>query len=203
MTDWIESMTLHCLLVMVSNTNSTRCSNRQRFEAFILVTEQIIQYHQGKVAHLGQESVLSSLRESFWVVKGHSVVLCLFKKCLDCERRKAPTRGQLVTKLPKDKNSPHVPPFTYVGEDYFGPIEVMQGRSRLKRWGCLFTCLIVCAIDVEVAHSLNTDSMINMLRIFINLQRYPKEILSDHDKGCCWQVVSATTNGWPTAIVGA
>ena len=178
-------MTLHCLLVMVSNTNSTRCSNRQRFEAFILVTEQIIQYHQGKVAHLGQESVLSSLRESFWVVKGHSVVLCLFKKCLDCERRKAPTRGQLVTKLPKDKNSPHVPPFTYVGEDYFGPIEVMQGRSRLKRWGCLFTCLIVCAIDVEVAHSLNTDSMINMLRIFINLQRYPKEILSDHDKGCC------------------
>ena len=32
---------------------------------------------------------------------------------------------------------------------------------------------------MEVAHSLNTDSMINALRRFINLQGYPKEIQSD------------------------
>ena len=56
-------------------------------------------------------------------------MLCLFKKCLDCERRKAPTGGQLMAKLPKDRNSPHEPPFTNVGVDYFGSIEVKQGRS--------------------------------------------------------------------------
>ena len=69
-----------------------------------------------------------------------------------------------MAKLPEDRITPHEPPFTYVGVDYFGPIEVKQGRRRVKRWGCLFTCLTVRAIHLEVEHSLNTDSMINALR---------------------------------------
>ena len=63
--------------------------------------------------------------------------------------------------------------------DYFGPIEVKRGRSRVKPSGCLFTCLTVRAIHVEVAHSLSADSMINALRRFIKLRGCPKEIRSD------------------------
>jgi len=140
------------------------------------VTELLIQYHHNKVGHLGQESVLSSLRERFWVVKGRSAVRRTLKKYLDCQKRKAPTGEQFMAKLPEDRVTPHEPTFTYVGVDYFGPIEVKQGRSRVKRWGCLFTCLTVRAIHVEVADSLNTDSMINALRRFINLSGCPKEI---------------------------
>ena len=65
-----------------------------------------------------------------------------------------------MAKLPEERISPHEPPFMYVGVDYFGPIEVKQRRSRVKRWGCLFACLTVRAIHVEAAHSLNTDSKI-------------------------------------------
>ena len=97
-------------------------------------------------------------------MKGLSAVRRVLKKCLDCQRRKAPTGEQFMAKLPDDRITPHEPPFTYVGVDYFGPIEVKQGRSRVKRWGCLFTCLTVRAIHLEVEHSLNTDSMINALR---------------------------------------
>ena len=145
------------------------------------VTELLIQYHHSKVGHLGQESVLSSLRERFWVVQGRSAVHRTLKKCLDCQRRKAATGEQFMAKLPEDRVTPHEPPFTYVGVDYFGPMEVKQGRNRVKHWGCLFTCLTVRAIHVEVAHSLNTDSMINAMRRFINLRGYPKEIRSDCD----------------------
>ena len=143
------------------------------------VTELLIPYHHSKVGHLGQESVLSSLRERFWVEKGRSAVRRTLKKCLDCQRRKTPTGEQFMAKLPEDRVTPHEPPFTFVGVDYFGPIEVQQGRSRVKRWGCLFTCLTVRAIHVEVAHSLNTDFMIKALRRFINLRGHPKEIRSD------------------------
>ena len=143
------------------------------------VTELLIQYHHSKVGHLGQENVLSSLRERFWIVKGRSAVRRRLKKCLDCQRKNAPTGEQIMAKLPQDRVTPHEPPFTYVGVDYFGPIEVKQGRNRVKRWGCLFTCLTVRAVHVEVAHSLNTDSMINALRRFINLRGCPKEIRSD------------------------
>ena len=71
------------------------------------------------------------------------------------------------------------PPFTSVGVDYFGPLEVKQGRSRVKRYGCIFTCLNVPAVHIEIAHSLNTDSMINALRRFTSVRGYPKEIRSD------------------------
>lgn len=143
------------------------------------VTELIICHHHEKLGHLGQESVLSSLRERFWIVNGRSAARRVLKNCIDCQKRKAPSGQQLMAKLQQDRVTPNEPPFTHVGLDFFGPIEVKQGRSRVKRYGCLFTCLTIRAIHIEVAQSLNTDSMINALRRFINLRGHPKEIRRD------------------------
>ncbi|XP_022790440.1 LOW QUALITY PROTEIN: uncharacterized protein LOC111329941 [Stylophora pistillata] len=143
------------------------------------VTELIIRHNHANVGHMGQESVLSSLRERFWVIKGRSAVRRVLRKCVDCQKRKAPTGEQFMAKLPEDRITPHKPPFTYVGVDLFGPIEVKQKRSRVKRYGCIFTCLSVRAIHIEVANTLNTDSMINALRRFICLRGCPEEIRSD------------------------
>ena len=81
--------------------------------------------------------------------------------------------------LPEDRLTPEKPPFSFVGIDYFGPLEVKQGRSRVKRYGCLFTCLRTRAIHIEIAHSLGTDSMVNALRRFISIRGCPKRIRSD------------------------
>ena len=143
------------------------------------VTELIIRHNHRSVGHMGQESVLSSLRERFWVIKGRSAVRRVLRKCVDCQKRKAPTGEQFMAKLPEDSITPHKPPLTYVGVDLFGPIEVKQRRSRVKRYGCIFTCLSVRAIHIEVANTLNTDSMINALRRFISLRGCPEEIRSD------------------------
>jgi hypothetical protein len=84
-----------------------------------------------------------------------------------------------MANLPENRIKAYEPPFTYVGIDYFGPIEVKQGRSRVKRYGCIFTCLNVRAVHIEIVHSLDTDSMINALRSFLSLRGYPKEIRSN------------------------
>jgi hypothetical protein len=81
--------------------------------------------------------------------------------------------------LPEDRIKAYEPPFTFVGVDYFDPLEVKQGRSRVKRYGCIFTCLNVRAVHIEIVHSLDTDAMINALRRFTSLRGYPKEIRSD------------------------
>ena len=47
------------------------------------------------------------------------------------------------------------------------PILITQGRSQVKRYGCMFTCPTVCAVHSEIFHSLTTDSLINALRRFI------------------------------------
>ena len=69
--------------------------------------------------------------------------------------------------LPRERTTPDLPPFTNVGVDYFGPFEIKQGRSKVKRYGVVFTCMASRAVHLEVAHSLDTDSCISAIRRFI------------------------------------
>ena len=101
-------------------------------------------------------------------------------KCFDCQKRKAKPAEQFMVELPKDRVTPSEPPFTYLGIDCFGPIEVKQGRSLVKRYGCFFTCLTVRAVHIEILRSASADSMINAMRRFISIRGYPKEIRSDN-----------------------
>jgi len=121
------------------------------------VTDVIIKQCHESLGHMGQESVLSSLRETFWIVKGRSAIRRVIRTCMNCQcQRKACPGEQFMASLLEDRLIPDKPPFTYVGIDYFGPLGVKQGRSRVKRYGCLFTCFTTCAVHIEIAHSLDT-----------------------------------------------
>ncbi|XP_035281332.1 uncharacterized protein LOC118231544 [Anguilla anguilla] len=75
---------------------------------------------------------------------------------------------------------PDKPPFTNTGVDYFGPFEVSRGRSRVKRYGVLFTCLTSRAVHIKVAHSLDTNSCINTLRHFMSRKGQVSVLRSDN-----------------------
>ena len=144
------------------------------------VTDLIIRDHHQRMGHLGQESVLSSLRKKYWILKGRLAVPRVLNKCSDCQRRKAKPAEQFITELPKGRVTTGDPPFTQVGVDCFGPLEVKQGRSHVKRYGCLFTCLTMRALHIEILHSLSADSTINAIRRFISVRGCPKEIRSEY-----------------------
>ena len=72
-------------------------------------------------------------------------------------------------------------PFKHVGLDYAGPFQVRIGRSRVEnRYICLFTCLHMRAVHLEVAHSLVADSFIMALRRFQARRGNPVRICSDN-----------------------
>ena len=82
--------------------------------------------------------------------------------------------------LPPQRLQSHLPPFTHVGIDYFGPYEVVMFRRKVKRWITLFTCLITRAIHLEIAHSLDTDSFLMAFWRFADRRAFPTEVFSDN-----------------------
>ena len=116
------------------------------------VTDLIIKQCHENVGHMGQESVLLSLRDTVWIVKGRSAVRRVLGRCMTCQRQRNACPGEkFMADLPEVRVVPEKPPFAFVGVDYFGPLEVKQRRSRVERYGCLFTCLTTRAVHIELS----------------------------------------------------
>ena len=92
------------------------------------VTELIISQHHQITGHLGQEYVMSNLRQNYWIIKGRSAVRAVLSTCFQCKKLETPRREQLMANLLKERLMSGEPPFTKIGEDYFGPLLVRQGH---------------------------------------------------------------------------
>ena len=53
--------------------------------------------------------------------------------------------------------------FTHCGMDKFGPFTVKLGRSKVKRYGAMFTYMASVVVHIEVIFFLDTDSFIPTL----------------------------------------
>ena len=143
------------------------------------VVTLIIRHYHHFSGHSGVEHVLSMLREKFWVVSARAAVRKSLGVCVDCKRRQARVGEQKMADLPQDRITPDKPPFTYVGVDCFGPFLIRRGRSEVKRYGVLYTCLVVRAVHIEVSQSLDTDSFLNSFRRFVARRGAPEQMRSD------------------------
>ncbi len=113
-------------------------------------------------------------------IKANSAARRSIRECVLCRRWNSSALQQKMGDLPICRITPDLPPFTSVGLDYFGPIEVRRGRNLAKRYGAIFTCLVSRAVHLEVVHSLDTNSCISALRRFICRRAQVKEIVSDN-----------------------
>ena len=81
--------------------------------------------------------------------------------------------------LPKERATPNMPPFSFIGIDFFGPMYVKVRRSTEKRHRCLFTCLALRAVHIEVTSRLDTDSFLGVVHRFIAHWGRPEKMFSD------------------------
>jgi hypothetical protein len=132
------------------------------------------------VGHLGTEWTLSLLRRTFWITQARAVIKKVRNSCLTCKKLYAAACVQKMADLPSERLCADKPPFSFVGVDCFGPFMVKVGRSEVKRYGCIFTCLTVRAVHIEKLDSLNTDSFINGFRRFIARRGMPLKVWSDN-----------------------
>ncbi|KAL6470498.1 hypothetical protein MHYP_G00216170 [Metynnis hypsauchen] len=144
------------------------------------ITDLLLQQIHLKTGHGGRSHMLSELWQRFWIPSANMAIGKVIGKCVTCRRLHGKVGNQLMADLPQERVIPDDPPFTRVGVDYFGPLEVKRGRTILKKYGVIFTCLAIRAVHIELASSLDTDSCINAIRCFIARRGQVKAIRSDN-----------------------
>ncbi len=124
------------------------------------ITKLVVRSVHEQLGHgTGVEHTLCELRSRFWVLKGRRLVREVLHHCQACKRQfNAKPVGQMMAPLPRQRVTSSIKAFNRVGVDYGGPYLTKQGRgkTRAKRYLCLFTCLVTRAIHLELAYSLDT-----------------------------------------------
>ncbi|XP_071795617.1 uncharacterized protein [Asterias amurensis] len=121
---------------------------------------------ESRVGHFGASSTITELRRKYWIPRASLLVRSIIARCVPCRRYRGRLQIQKMADLPEERLEPDQPSFTRSGVDYFGPFEIKRGRSILKRYGVIFTCMARRAVHLEVAQDLSADSCINAVRRF-------------------------------------
>ena len=117
------------------------------------------------------------------VIHARETVKKVIRECLECQRRfRGKPATQQMAPLPIIRLEVTMKPFTNCAVDYAGPYLTVQGRgkTRAKRYLCLFLCLQTHCCHVEMAWSLDTDGFLNALTRMVARRGWPRDMLSDN-----------------------
>jgi len=144
------------------------------------VSSLILRHFHVQTGHGGRNHMLSQARKTYWITNGNSAARKVLSHCVTCRKHRGKAGEQKMADLPSERLVPDLPPFSNVGLDYFGPFEVRRGRSTVKRYGVIFTCMTSRAVHLEVACSLSTDSCISAIRRFLCRRGQVQHLRSDN-----------------------
>ena len=143
------------------------------------VTRLIVMDMHERCLHAGLSHTLNLLKERFWMPRARATVKKLIWQCARCRNRRAAPTYPKMADLPKERFDTSRP-FSSVGLDFLGPIQVRKFRKTEKRYILLVTCLATRAVHMEVAESLDTGSFLMALRRLIARRGRPTLIWSDN-----------------------
>ncbi|XP_067945302.1 uncharacterized protein [Watersipora subatra] len=145
-----------------------------------LFARHIVQDVHNKTHHLGRSYTLTAIRQAgFWLVGGTRLVKEMVGKCVTCRTLRGKSSSQQMGDLPLERTGKY-PPFMHTGMDCFGPFEVKERRTELKKYGLVFTCLYTRGIHIELLDDLSTNAFLNALRCFISIRGHVKTLYSDN-----------------------
>ncbi|GIY09698.1 uncharacterized protein CDAR_266781 [Caerostris darwini] len=129
--------------------------------------------------HAGTLTLLTILRERFWIVKGKTTARNVIKEYLTCKRQKVKHLEVPFLPLPKDRTEVTAV-FQVSGVDLAGPVLT---KSKRKVWIVLFTCAVLRAVHLELIPSLGTNDFIQAMRRFIARRGRISVMYSDNGAG--------------------
>ena len=147
------------------------------------ITKLIVKEFHEKGNHAsGTHQTLAALSSRYWIVAAREEIRKLEKECIECRRRKGKPGEKIMAPLPIARLQTSLRAFSRTAVDFGGPFITVQGRgkSRQKRYLCLFTCLATRAVHLEIAFGLDTCSFLNVFYRMVNRRGLPEEMYSDN-----------------------
>lgn len=137
---------------------------------------KLIQDVHVRNCHVGINTLMTMLREKFWIIRSRDTIRRVLGQCPRCRRFSAQNINTAVAPLPADRiNDAEV--FEIIGVDLAGPMFLRNGK---KIWICIFTCAVYRAVHFEVVQSVSTRSFLLALRKFVKIYGRPRVIYSDN-----------------------
>ena len=144
------------------------------------ITDLLIMFYHQKESHLGANHVIVELNKKYWIVRTRSAVRRCLDSCIPCRFCNAGAGSQQIGDLPPPRVL-ETQPFSVLGTNIKGPVTVNVGRSRVKRYICIFNCMATHAVHLEVVPSLNMNAFLQAYHRFCNRRNVnPKIVYSDN-----------------------
>jgi hypothetical protein len=134
-----------------------------------------IQEHHLRLLHAGLHTLLSKLRDNFWILRGRTDRQVL-SRCIRCKRHEQKEIQVVPGTLPEDRVR-DASVLKVTGGDLTRPLFLKEER---KGWIIMFTSAVNRAIHLELVTSLSTKGFLLGLRRFIAHREHPKVLYSDN-----------------------
>ncbi|KAH7698276.1 Pao retrotransposon peptidase family protein [Aphelenchoides avenae] len=145
----------------------------------------ILEYHRIN-GHSGTANTLANLRMRYWFTRGRVTVQKVLRKyCFECRRETMqPFAVPPWPQLPTSRVT-NARPFFFTGLDFFGPIHLRAqngsgGYYVSKYYVCIFVCMTLRCIHLELCDDLSTDAFLHAFKRFGFRREFPHRILSDN-----------------------
>ena len=140
----------------------------------------IIRNAHVRLLHAGTNSIVTAIRQTFWIPKVRQRVRSLLRSCTICKRH-----GGRPYPLPDSPPLPEmrmrdVAPFTVTGIDFTGALYVQMNGVESKVYICLLTCATTRGVHLEIVTGLTTNTFLLALRRFASRKSLPRIIVSDN-----------------------
>ena len=168
----------------INNASIADASKRPiLFPRDYLYTYLIIRESHELVFHNGLRETLYHIRTKYWVLRGREAVKKVIRPCVVCKRAEGvPFTGSVLPDLPRYRVDDNAP-FSHTGLDFAGPL-LVPGKNEdvMKCYVCLYTCLSMRAVHLELVEGVDVESFLCSFRRFCACRGLPVTLLSDNAK---------------------
>lgn len=151
------------------------------------ITVLIFRFYHKLLMHAGPQLLLSNIRHKFWALNGRNLSRKTVHNCVTCCRFSGRITQPIMGNLPEQRLHADYP-FINTAVDYAGPVMILNRKGRgshlIKAYICIFVCLAIRAVHIELVTDLSSETFISALNRFIARRGKPVNIFSDN--GTCF-----------------